>query len=95
MLLLWFSFCEGSVGKGTSKAYVRGLGRAVLCLAHPFFAIPYVYDVRGDIEDETMAASGSRVKQKIYSMLARFGLTEPVTLQPSVQSWLHTSQGSL
>ena len=61
--------------RDVKKAYVRGLwGALVLRLAHPFFAIPYVYDVRGDIEDETMAASGSRVKQKIYSMLARFGL---------------------
>ena len=61
--------------RDVSKAYVRGLwGALVLRLAHPFFAIPYVYDVRGDIEDETMAASGSRIKRKIYSMLSRFGL---------------------
>jgi glycosyltransferase involved in cell wall biosynthesis len=57
------------------KAYVRGLwGALVLLFAHPFSAIPYVYDVRGDVEDETMAASGSWIKRKIYRVLSKLGL---------------------
>lgn len=55
--------------------YVRGLWSPLLItLANPFRSLPYVYDVRGDVADETAAAGTNQLKRRFYLALEAWGI---------------------
>lgn len=57
------------------QAYVRGLwGSLVIALAGLGRRLPYVYDVRGDLDDEMVATGTPRFKRAIYRYLERTGI---------------------
>jgi len=56
-------------------AYVRGLwGPVVLALAGRGFRMPYVYDWRGAIVDETRASGAAAYKVALYGLLEGWGI---------------------
>lgn len=60
---------------GVRCAYVRGLwGPLVIALANPFSRLPYVYDVRGALADESRAVGAVRMKQRVYAGLEAWGI---------------------
>lgn len=57
---------------GIRQAYVRGIwGWLALLLAEPRRPIPYVYDVRGALGDETRAGGSAAAKTAIFRALER------------------------
>jgi len=57
--------------RGVRCAYVRGIwGRLAIAIGAPG-SIPYIYDVRGALSDETRAGGSARVKASIFRMLER------------------------
>lgn len=66
---------EASNGFTIRNYYVRGLwGPLVLKLAFPFAMPNYVYDVRGDLEDEFKAVQSKPLKRSIYLGLENWGI---------------------
>lgn len=66
---------EVSKGFTIRNYYVRGLwGPMVLKLAFPFATSNYVYDVRGDLEDEFKAVQSKPLKRSIYLGLESWGI---------------------
>jgi glycosyltransferase involved in cell wall biosynthesis len=57
---------------GIRRAYVRGIwGRVALRLGVPVPPIPYVYDVRGALGDETRAKGSAAAKASVFRALER------------------------
>lgn len=57
---------------GIRRAYLRGIwGRLALRLAAPLAPIPYVYDVRGALGDETRAGGSAAAKAAVFRALER------------------------
>ena len=78
--------------------YVRGLwGPLLIKLAAPFSGIPYVYDVRGDLEDELSSVNSKPLRKKIYLVLERWGIrnANKVTAVTSILAGIVTKKFSL
>ena len=61
--------------KTISKLYVRGLwGPLVIKLAAPFAKLPYIYDVRGSLVDESLARGRRGLRIKIQSFIESWGI---------------------
>lgn len=58
-----------------SKLYVRGLwGPLVIRLAFLFIKLPYIYDVRGALADESLARGRHGLRMKIQSFIEYWGI---------------------
>ena len=78
--------------------YVRGLwGPLLIKLAAPFTGIPYIYDVRGDLEDELSSVNSKASRKKIYLALERWGIrhANKVTAVTSVLAGIVAKKFSL
>ena len=58
-----------------SNGYARGLwGALLILLSKPIRPMPYIYDVRGDLLDETKAIGTNYLKAKIYLFLEQIAI---------------------
>lgn len=58
-----------------TSGYARGIwGALVMILSNPRNVLPYIYDIRGDLSDETKAVGTNSLKAKIYIFLEKIAI---------------------